>query len=131
MTRYSLFSIVGIVVILMSCQNEEEAAFGKTQLDFVEMLTDANGTARWLARDLNDTLRLTNPISGFKSDTLYRSIAVYSVTANHATISSVTPAISSTPSAFAHQEIYTDPLKVQSIWRGGHYVNLTLNLLSQ
>lgn len=122
------FLIALFIISFASCEDESDVFFNNTQLDFVEMLTDNNGIARKMVLDSGDTLNLTSTIASLSKDTLYRYVAAFVKHENSASISSCAEAISANPSSYAGFEIKTAPLTMQSIWRGGNYVNLTLRV---
>ena len=115
------------LLVLASCENEDDTWSDSYQLDFLELLTDTQGRATLAVTDRGDSLEVENPVTSLKSDTLYRCVAFYVQPANgKLNLRSVYSAISPFPSAMADREEHTDAVKIQSMWRGGRYVNMTL-----
>lgn len=99
--------------------------------DFADVETSLTGTSR-LFLDDGDTLAVASSSSvSFPTDTVIRYIVGYVLTdAYEASVSSATKVLTATPITLDESEILTDPVIVQSVWRGGSYINFRLSVLA-
>ena len=114
-----------LVMMLGSCGDDESWAPAYIT-DFADLRTDGNGVV--VSMTLDDgreyvDVQLRDDFDG-EADTVYRAICVYTLQNSEATLHSVTPAFAPQPIVDDGKlEIKTDPCIIQSIWRGGDYIN--------
>ena len=127
-----LMSLAGFATLL-SCEEEEHpwAAYRK---DLAEAWTNADGAISYLVLDNGDTLHITNPPYGLEADTVYRYMATYVVQEEQSSLIRLTglsPILTLIPFTTDDPQIPSDYVTPISIWRGGNYLNLTLNILTR
>lgn len=117
--------ILILALTLAACSNDTYIA-PNYEMEFVDVQTDAAGTGSSLITDRGECLSIINPLTALKADTTYRYVAYLIRQGNGVEVAASLRAICDTPKAFPEEDIKTDSVKMQSIWRGSHYVNLTL-----
>lgn len=130
------FSCIPFLIVLTSlsfvaCNDDNDSWAPNYQMDFMEILTDAQGQGSKAVMDNGDTLKTLNTIRNLTPDSVYRYIAVYTREVGGLRFSSVAQTLSPPPFTKGNHTMKTDAVKVQSIWRGGNYINITLNILSK
>ena len=126
-----LYLLVATAVMTASCSDDHSWA-PPYITDFAELTTDDSGAIVGMALDNGKKFERTKFVAkcananGLVADTVYRSICLYTVQDNVATLHSYSHTFAPepiTPDMLADDEIKTDPCVIQSIWRGGSYVN--------
>ena len=121
---FALSLILGCAIV--SCTDDDDHQAANFEMEFADLKTDASGAATTLLTDKGENLSVVNPIHGLVADTTYRYIVVFVRQTGGIRISSSAPAITGDPSPFHNTTVLTDSVQLQSIWRGSHYMNLTL-----
>ncbi len=112
-----------------SCDDDNDSWSEDYKMDFLDMITDSKGQTFQAINDDGETLKVDNPITGLKADTTYRYIAVYIRNGSAIQLSNYGRAISSKPVVFAGTDkVYTDPVRIQSLWKVDNYINATLQI---
>ncbi len=119
----AVFAIMALA--FTACSNDYNAAPNYEML-YADILTDAKGTGSVLLTDNGELLQIINPFNGMKADTTYRCVAYIVRQEGGVHVAASTLAVCGIPKTFKEDEIRTDSVKMQSIWRSGSYVNLTL-----
>lgn len=114
-----------LALTLAACSDDTRIA-PNYEMEFVDVLTDASGTGSTLVTDRGEHLSVTNPFTALKADTAYRYVAYLIRQGNGVEVAAASRAICDTPKDMSGEDIKTDSVKMQSIWRGSHYINLTL-----
>ena len=137
--RSYLWYIVTIILsftLLSSCSKDEEYVYPDLYNEFVDFTTNGEGTVYMMTTDAGENWNLPTikGLTGLKPDSIYRVVAKFvpgsSENDNMATLYSSQGTLSPVPvSASRFTVVKTDPVKIQSIWRGGEYVNIVLNVL--
>ena len=124
------------VTLLTSCSEEEEFVYPDIINEFVDLTTDSAGTVNLLTTDSGESWKVPpmKGLSGLSADTIYRAVSKFvpgtipnEDTATLYTCEGVLAPVPMKASDF--KEIKIDPVKIQSIWRAGEYVNIILNVL--
>lgn len=131
-----VFLLVCLQVLFTACR-EEKYVYPDAVTEFADAHTDATGTLTRLVNDRNEEMliRARSGLGGLTPDSVYRTLCVYTPVeepqvdslkeVNLFTLRSV---IATLP-VEAHRLVNgmkTDPLDIQSIWRGGDYINMIL-----
>lgn len=126
-----------VLPLLLSACGEDAYEYPNVLTDVIDLQTDDTGTARYLITDegVKWNIRSRTGLDGLAPDTVYRTVTMY------APLTSVEEAerevmlyntklvISPIPRpAEEFDEIKTDPVAIQSIWRSGRYLNLILQV---
>jgi len=122
---YCALSII-LIFVVTSCNNDDEHQAANFEMELADLITDTSGATSTLLTDKGENLHVINPIKNLYPDTTYRYVVVFVRQNNSIRISSSTPAIAGEPSSFHNTPILKDSVQLQSIWRGSHYINLTL-----
>ena len=143
--RNRLIILLSVITLALLCSCSDDDSWAPAYItDFAEIRTDDNGAA--IAMTLDDgttyeqsgattsgTLNIntqTLNIQGLKPDTLYRAICLYSLQGKAATLYSLSLAFAPEPQSHM-DDIKMDPCTIQSIWRGGDYINARMLVQGQ
>ena len=129
--RYIPLLVLWCLSLVTSCSDDNDTWSAPVQLDYLELLTDASGRTALAVTDEGDTLSVSNPLDGLKADTAYRYVAVNERLGSSLRLSSCAPAIAPIPTPMEGMEEKTDSVEVVSIWRGGRYINLVVQMEAQ
>lgn len=131
--RYILFALI-TALFAVSC-TDDESWVPPYRTDFAGLATDADGAIVTMTLDngtkyegSNLKFQIPNP-KELAQDSLYRAICVYTVVDAAATLYSYTMAFAPEPitiEQLADGVVKTDPCTIQSIWRGGNYINASM-----
>ena len=110
---------------MQSCSDDDDPA-ESYETELVDLLTDESGIGRTIITDGGNRLLLHNPQQGYAPDTIYRCIAMFVRKKDGVNLANIARIPCTAPSYFKNTPIITDSLKLQSIWRGSHYVNISL-----
>lgn len=124
--------LLALLVLLVGCSDDRDSWYGNYELDFVDLISDADGVARHLITDEGDTLQLKSAISALRADTVTRYIAVLTKGPTGAILSSAAAVACAPPLARQDStEIKQDSVTLSSIWRARQYINIILQLKAQ
>lgn len=136
MKRIGIYIIFLGLIILAACK-EDDYVYPPAITEILSAQTDETGTISRLIPDKGEPLSVENGdrFSGLVPDSLYRMIGVYEVAngadeSSAAYIYSIQQVISYNPVSIPADELKTDPVTIQSIWRSGNYINLILQVKS-
>lgn len=118
--------IILILALTLSACSDDTYIAPNYEMEYVDVLTDAAGTGSTLITDREEQLSVINPFTALKADTAYRYVAYIIRQGNGVEVAASSRAICDIPKIIPEEDIKTDPVRMQSIWRGRHYVNLTL-----
>lgn len=122
--------------LLTSCSDDDDFVYPDIFNEFVDLTTDSDGTVNLLTTDSGNSWKVPpiKGLSGLTADTIYRVVVKFvpgtSQNNEMAILYSSEGVIAPVPMpASTFKEIKIDPVKIQSIWRAGEYVNIILNVL--
>ena len=121
--------------LLLGACGEDDYVYPNVLTDMIDLKTDHTGTGRYLITDEGTEWRIQSRtgLDGLAPDTTYRTVTMYAPLTDseeaekEAMLYNTQLVISPVPlpeSKF--KEIKTDPVAIQSIWRGGNYLSVPL-----
>lgn len=131
--RYILFALIAALFVA-SC-SDDESWVPPYRTDFADLATNADGAIVSMTLDNGTKYEGSSfkfQISNSKElmqDSLYRAICVYTIADATATLYSYTMAFAPEPitmEQLADGVVKTDPCTIQSVWRGGDYINASM-----
>lgn len=123
------WAVAVVSALLLAACSEEDTVSPNYEMQYVDVLTDASGRGTELLTDGGEHLPVLNPFDGLKADTVYRYV-VYLVRQDEGVrIAAYGAVVSGVPASFEDMAVKTDSVKMQSIWRGADYINMTLQVL--
>lgn len=132
-TRLALtLAAAALVTSVLSCEKGKE--IDSFTYDFVTVYTDANGYGSVLKNDRGGTYVIADTSIHMKPDTLFRMICSYTVNADsttaHVFSAAQTIAIEPVNPEEFHNTVVDHPVKIQSAWLGGGYLNIIFDILA-
>lgn len=134
-----------LMLCLTACSNDEEDyTYPSIVSEFADVDTDASGRLVSLLTDGGDRLSVANASAisteGVTPDTVYRTLVQYvplpaddgtdSRQAQLYTVQAIPAPLPLPPTDFP-DGVKADPLEMQSLWRGGNYLNMILLVKAQ
>lgn len=139
--RYIFKGIIGLLTLsagFISCSDDEDGYVYPSLLsEFADVVTDASGAFTHIHTDKGENLAIVNTAEliaeGVKSDTIYRTLSRYELVDGGVKIYSLQaiPAPYAEPLNAFPDGIKADVVEMQSIWRGGDYLNMVLLVKAQ
>lgn len=130
-TSSLLLSLLLFTLICISCDDDSDYVYPSAVTEFVDAHVNSANLIDKITTDRGETLSLENRVSAkeLQADNYYRSLCLYET--NHTEpgrvkVYSLKLVFASAPISskeFIHG-VKTDPLSIQSIWRGGNYLNI-------
>lgn len=123
--------------LLLGACGEDDYVYPNVLTDMIDLKTDHTGTGRYLITNEGTEWRIQSRtgLDGLAPDTTYRTVTMYAPLTDseeaekEAMLYNTQLVISPVPlSESKFKEIKTDPVAIQSIWRGGNYLNLILQV---
>ncbi len=132
--RYTLTPFLSLLLFTLlsaSCGDDDNYVYPPVLTEFVDAYVNSASYIDKIVTDQGETLLLENNVSAkeLQTDSYYRALCMYEridTQSNQAKAYSLKLVFSSTPipsEKFIHG-VKTDPLSVQSIWRGRNYLNI-------
>lgn len=125
------FQFILVMLLFAQCDKDDNYIYPSVLTDFMDVYTnDESVIDKIEIDDSGSTLRLENIVKGtnLKSDTIYRAVGIYSLPdaeKGSTTIYSLTLIYSSYPVLAEKADGYkADPLNIESVYRGGQYLNI-------
>lgn len=124
-----------ILPLLLSACSDDEYVYPNVLTEIVDLQTDDTGTVRYLITDEGTEWRIQSRmgLDGLVPDTLYRTVTMYAPLTGLGTKEAilyntqlVTSPIPLPATKFKDRK--TDPVAIQSLWRGGDYLNMILQV---
>lgn len=132
-----------IFPLLLSACSEDDYVYPSVLTEMIDLQTDNSGTASYLITDEGTKWRIQarTGLDGLVPDTTYRTVTMYAPLTDSNTTEPtgtvekeailyntqlVTSPIPMPATRF--KEIKTDPVAIQSLWRGGDYLNMILQV---
>lgn len=130
-------SLTAILYLLLSLSvvacKEESYVYPSVLTEFIDLKTDENGTASQLITDNGESLRINHRegLDGLSRDSIYRTLSIYLPNeddAQHVELYQCRLVTSPIPVTAEHfkDDVRTDPIDIQSIWKAGNYINMIL-----
>lgn len=133
--------IVGLLTFsasFISCSDDEDGyVYPPLLSEFADVVTDASGAFTHIHTDKGESLPIVNSselmADGVTPDTLYRVLSRYEPVEGGAKLYSLQaiPAPYAQPVDSFPEGIKADAVEMQSIWRGGNYLNMILLVKAQ
>lgn len=142
--RVLLQGVMGLLPLtigIISCSDDDSYTYPNLLNEFADAATDSSARFAYLQTDNGEKLPVVNAkelsTEGVTPDTTYRTIVSYVPTltekgtlgAHIYSLQAIAAPQIQPATDFA--EVKNDPLKVQSIWRGGDYLNFILLVKAQ
>lgn len=133
-----IYSTLAMALLCTACStddDDDDYVYPSVLTELVDIHVAADGYIDYITTDEGTTYVAENRINADKlnTDAVYRALCMYekATSTKHtkgARLYSIKLTLSGkpTPKAQVKGEIKTDPLDVQSVWRGGSYLNMTL-----
>lgn len=132
--RHTLYiSAIATLFCLYFCASctKEEGYAPNYRIDLAEVEVDPTGKIESFTTDDRTTFRLSHTHKVNYRDTLLRARVFFIPLAEEkAELKQIAPILAPHPIKLQAEKIKMDPITLQSIWRGGDYINLRLNILS-
>lgn len=127
------FLFCTLAFLAVACGDDDEAPAPSVRMDFLEANTDAQGIVVSLTTDAGSELSVSQKITTDVADTTFRCVCAYALddVQRRADVYSIKHIYSKHPiPASELTERPSDPVKVQSAWKSGGYVNIMLGELT-
>ena len=131
-------SLLFLTIGFISCSNDDEDyVFPSLLSEFADISTDADGRFDYLLTDEGKKLEIVNSaeieIEGVTPDTVYRTLSRYELMDRGVRLYSLQaiPLLYPKPQNAFPGGVKTDPLTLQSLWRGGDYLNMIVQVKAQ
>lgn len=121
--------------LLGACSKEEEYVYPNVLTEFVCLKTNGEGKGAWILTDTGKSWEIPKeqqPTNDLTPDSIYRVVSKYvpfpdTGKTDVYTLQSVIAPLPKAESEF--EEIHTDAVTIQSIWRSGDYLNMILQVM--
>ncbi len=111
------------------CQDDDGGSpFPSMWNEIACLATDGEGRISHLVTDAGDTYEVTNRLTGYRPDTLYRVMCGYTTESGQATLYQTAGVHTLRDSSACATH---DPVSTIAVWRSGSYINLHLAPLTQ
>ncbi len=111
---------------MLSC-NDDEEAYPNIITELVDVMSDASGQLTSFTTDRGLTYRITNDLTGYKKNVVYRALCGYVPQGEEATLYELKNAWCLKDST---KNLRHDPTDVLSVWSSGRYLNMHLSPLT-
>lgn len=127
-----------IFPLLLSACSDDDYVYPNVLTEMIDLKTDNTGTGRYLITDEGTewNIQARTGLDGLVPDTTYRTVTMYAplttdgTTEKEAVLYNTQLVLSPIPLPEAKfKDIKTDPVAIQSIWRGGNYLNMILQVM--
>lgn len=128
-----LCAVLSMVAFLSCSDDDNDTAMPSILAEFVEANTAADGTIRTITTDNGTIYTLNNKIKTDVADTTFRCVCNFTPTdgAHKATVYNIKHIYSFPPIPAQQFESHDyDPVHVQSVWKGGKYINIILGVMT-
>lgn len=132
-----LIAFAAVSMLLASCgKDDDNYVYPSVFNEFTEVTTDGNKLASKLTDDKGMSYEIANKFGyqDFKADTTYRAACMFTRNDDKTvTVYNYSAILTPTPrKADKFKDgVKTDNVSVQSIWRGGSYVNIVLQVMAK
>lgn len=128
---------IGLTLSLFACGDDDDYTYPSLISEFADVQTDDSGTFTYIHTDNGESLPIVNShelaAEGITPDTLYRVLSRYELVDKGAKLYAIQaiPAPLPLPPTDFPDGVKADPLEMQSLWRGGNYLNMILLVKAQ
>lgn len=131
-----ILTVLLTAAFLCSSCKEDSTVYPPVLTEFVNLQTDHSGNIHMLLTDEGSTFTISHATNDRKlvPDSTYRVVALYEIQETQtptAYLYDFTYAFSKMPLTIWKDELKQDPVKIQSIWTKGDYLNLILLIKAQ
>lgn len=127
----NLIYLLFLPVVITAC-SDDDYVYPDVLTEITSLKTDETGTIRYLITDDGEewTVQSRTGLDGLVADSIYRAITMYApvnIESNEQEVKLYSTQLTISPIPLPvekFKEIKTDPVELQSIWRGGKYLNL-------
>lgn len=117
--------------VMVACEDDEDDAFPPVRMEFVEVITNSKSEVDYILTDDGQRLAPSSTITAARPDTTYRCVCQYAVENKACHVYDLRTIYAKKPVRLtASDTLWTDPIGVNSVWKGPRYVNLSLALLT-
>lgn len=129
------YTVILASLLLVQCDKDDDYVYPSVRTDFMDVYTDAESRIDRIQTDASPVLRMTNPLAThLRPDTAYRAVGMYSVpdAEKNTAVYSITLIYSAVPYHGSNLKSYhTDPVYMESVFRGGNYLNISVRPMVQ
>lgn len=124
-----LLCFILVILSFVQCDKDDDFVYPNVLTDFMDIYTNENKLVDRIQADGSQLLFLNNILQGenLQSDTLYRAVGMYSLPdeSGHTSVYNVSLIYAGKPHKRENiTAIKTDPLNIESVYRGGNYLNI-------
>lgn len=128
--------VILITLLFVQCDKDDDFVYPDVLTDFMNLYTDGEGMVDRVCSDGEGMLTLDNRLSGsgLRPDTVYRAVGMYRVpdADRHTSMYSVSLVYAERPIRLDGEKTpKTDPLQIESVYRGGDYLNVVAQPMMQ
>ena len=129
--RLTLFLLLALPFVMLSCEDDDDDPMPPLRMEFVEVFTDSKSVVDYIMTDEGERLSPASTISASRPDTTYRCVCQYAMENGKCNVYDLRSIYSKKPVRMAESDtLWTDPMKVNSVWKTSRYVNMSLALLT-
>ena len=134
------FLHTGIVLLValffVQCDKEDDYVYPDVLTDFMDLHTNDESVIDYIRPDVSGMLSLNHRLSGqgLKEDTVYRAVGMYSLpdAEGRTSVYSVSLVYAEPPVRLGEGlTLLADPLNIESVYRGGDYLNVVAQPMMQ
>lgn len=129
------YTVILASLLLVQCSKDDDYVYPPVRTDFMQVYTNAESRIDRIQTDASPVLHTTNQLTTqLRPDTAYRAVGMYSVpdAENQTSIYGITLIYSAVPvRASQDKHFYTHPLYMETIFRGGDYLNMSVRPMVQ
>lgn len=134
--RLHYLYVILITLLFVQCDEDDDFVYPDVRTDFMDLYTDGEGMISRVCPDSEGLLVLDSRLSGqgLRADTVYRAVGMYGVPdeEGHTSMYSATLVYAERPIRLEDEEKpLTDPLQIESVSRGGGYLNVVAQPMMQ
>lgn len=128
--------VIFTALLFVQCSKDDDFVYPEVLTDFMDVYTNAEAQIDRVQADASEMLYLQNVLSakGLKADTVYRAVGMYAVPGEEplTALYSLTLIYAQTPFKLEGElAVKTDPLNIESVYRGGTYLNVVAQPMMQ
>ena len=123
-----LGTLLFTTLLFFSCV-EDDAVMPAYRQDLAELTTDGTGRANQLLLDDGSVLKIENNVLGLVPDTLYRILALYTISgSSQVTMEGARSIISPFPADAYEIDLKTAPVELKALWKSARYINFLVGV---
>ncbi len=134
--RFQSISVFLVALLFIQCGKDDDYVYPDVLTDFMDIYTNEEAMVDYIHPDASGMLSLERQLSGQSliSDTLYRAVGMYALpdVEGRTLVYSVSLIYAELPIRLGEGLIpYKDSLYVESVYRGGNYLNIVVQPMMQ